>query len=47
MTSAAPLGAAEGTIIEVPGLGPSERLQVSDLVSIEPVVRGSAPARSA
>ena len=35
MTSAAPLGAAEGTIIQVPGLGPSERLQVSDMVSIE------------
>ena len=39
MTSGAsggpPAGAAEGTIIQIPGLGPSERFQVSDLVSIE------------
>ncbi|WP_353507702.1 hypothetical protein [Intrasporangium sp.] len=39
MTSGAPAGppvdAAEGTIIQIPGLGPSVRLRVSDLVSIE------------
>ena len=39
MTSGAPAGppagVAEGTIIQIPGLGPSERLQVSDLVAIE------------